>query len=118
MIERAREYHIEIDDVAITSLNYSKEFAKAVEVKQVAHQRAERAKFVVAQREQQKKAAIISAEGDAEAARLISDAVDKAGKGLLEIRKIEAAKEIAETLANANNITYLPGNGNVLYQLH
>jgi len=37
---------------------------------------------------------------------------------LVEIRKIEAAREIADTLAHAQNITYIPSQGNMLYQLH
>lgn len=119
MTERAKDYNIIIDDVAITGLNYSKEFMRAVELKQVAHQKAERSKFVVARTEQEKQAAIIRAEGEAQAAKLLSQAIEKAGRGLVEIRKIEAAKEIAQTLANAPNVTYLPGQGgNVLYQLH
>jgi len=118
MVERAKDYNIVIDDVAITQLSYSKEFMKAVELKQVAHQHAERSKFIVAKTEQEKQAAIIRAQGEAEAAKLISDSIEKAGRGLVDIRKIEAAKEIAQTLATASNITYLPGNGNVLYQLH
>ncbi|ETO13753.1 hypothetical protein RFI_23619 [Reticulomyxa filosa] len=113
MVERAKDYNIVIDDVAITQLFYSKEFMKAVELKQVAHQQAERSKFIVAKTEQEKQAAIIRAQGEAEAAKLISDNIEKAGRGLVEIRKIEAAKEIAQTLANASNITYLPGNGNI-----
>ena len=118
MTERASDYNIVIDDVAITNLSYSKEFSRAVEAKQVAHQQAERSKFVVAKTEQEKLAAIIRAEGEAEAAKLISQSIESAGRGLVEIRKIEAAREIAETLANAQNVTYLPGNGNILYQLH
>eukprot|EP00483_Globobulimina_turgida_P000535 UN00535 len=118
MTERARDYNIIIDDVAITNLSYSKEFMRAVENKQVAAQKAERYKFIVAKTEQEKRAAIIQAEGESEAARLLSTSIEKAGRGFIEIRKIEAAKEIAETLAHASNVTYLPGGGNVLYQLH
>lgn len=118
MTERAKEYNIIIDDVALTNLSYSKEFARAVEKKQVAMQNAEKSKFVVAKTEQEKRAAIIKAEGEAEAAFLISQAISESGRGFIEIRKIEAAKEIAQTLANASNVTYLPGGGNVLLQLH
>lgn len=58
------------------------------------------------QNEQLKKAAIIRAEGEAEAARLISEGM-KSGPGFIELRKIEALREIAETLAKSRNITYL-----------
>merc|ERR1719219_3061990 len=91
MTDRARDFGIVLDDVAITELSYSKEFSKAVEAKQVAQQNAERAKFVVMKREQEKKAAMIQA----------------SGPGLVDIRRIEGAQEIAQTLCYGNNVTYL-----------
>lgn len=58
------------------------------------------------------------AEGEAEAATIISRALSKAGDGLVQFRRIEASKEIAGTLAaNGRNVTYLPGGGNVLLQV-
>jgi prohibitin 1 len=54
---------------------------------------------------------VIRAEGEAEAARLITEATAKAGPALLELRRIEAAKEIAETLSEAKNVTFLPSGG-------
>ena len=47
-----------------THLTFGKEFTQAVELKQVAQQDAERARFLVEKAEQQKRAAIINAEGD------------------------------------------------------
>jgi len=117
LIERAADFHIILDDVAITQLSYSKEFAKAVEQKQVQQQLAERSKFIVMKTEHEKQAAIIKADGEGEAARLISRAVEDAGAGFIEIRRIEAAKEIADTLCHGQNITYLPGQGNMLYAI-
>ena len=61
--------------------------------------------------EQEKKAAIIRAEGEAESADVVSKALAKAGDGLLMIRRLEASKDIALTLANSPNITYLPNGG-------
>jgi prohibitin 1 len=49
-------------------------------------------------REQEKLASILRAEGDAEAARLVSEAIAKYGQGLIAIRKIEAAQDIMSTL--------------------
>jgi prohibitin 1 len=60
--------------------------------------------------EQEKLAAIIKAEGEAIAADLISKSIDKAGDGLIQFRRIEAAKEIASTLASSRNVTYLPAS--------
>ena len=51
-----------------------------------------------------------SAEGDSQAAEMISSALAKAGDGFVAFRKIEASKEIAHTLANSRNVTYLPSN--------
>ncbi|KAF9585285.1 Prohibitin-1, subunit of the prohibitin complex (Phb1p-Phb2p) [Lunasporangiospora selenospora] len=68
----------------------------------------QRAKFIVEKAEQEKNAAIIRAEGEAHAAEIISASLDKAGSGLIELRRIEASKDIAGTLAHAKNVTYLP----------
>ena len=52
--ERAEKYHIKLDDVSITHLAFGSDFNNAIEQKQVALQRAEKAKFVVARAEQEK----------------------------------------------------------------
>ncbi|KAK2111721.1 Prohibitin-1, subunit of the prohibitin complex (Phb1p-Phb2p) [Saguinus oedipus] len=102
---------------AATHLTFGKEFTEAVEAKQVAQQEAERARFVVEKAEQQKKAAIISAEGDSKAAELIANSLATAGDGLIELRKLEAAEDIAYQLSRSRNITYLPAGQSVLLQL-
>jgi len=61
-------------------------------------------------REEEKKAAILRAEGEAQAAELVSNAILENGKGLVAIRKIEAAIYIAKTLSSSPNITFLSGN--------
>uniref|UniRef100_A0A0G4HNS1 Prohibitin n=1 Tax=Chromera velia CCMP2878 TaxID=1169474 RepID=A0A0G4HNS1_9ALVE len=114
---RCSQFDIILDDVAITHLNYGKEFAKAIEEKQVAEQEAERIKFVVAKSEQERLAAVVRAEGEATAAEMISKALKDHGSGLLEIRRIEAAKEIADTLARSRNVMYVPGGMNMLMNL-
>ncbi|KVH92849.1 Band 7 protein [Cynara cardunculus var. scolymus] len=111
LIRRAKDFNIVLDDVAITHLSYGAEFSKAVEQKQVAQQEAERSKFVVAKAEQERRAAIIRAEGESESAKLISDATAAAGMGLIELRRIEASREISSTLARSNNVMYLPNTG-------
>lgn len=88
---------------------------------QVAQQEAERQVYVVALSDQERLAAIIRAEGEAEAAELISSALKESGIGLIEVRRIDTAKEIALTLATSRNITYLPtggGNTNMLLGLN
>jgi len=116
LTKRASEFNILLDDVSITHLSFSHEFTLAIESKQVAQQDAERSKFIVMKNEQLKKAAIIRAEGEAEAARLISEAM-KSGPGFIELRRIEAFREIAETLAKSRNVTYLPSGSNVFLSM-
>ncbi|KAJ1799011.1 Prohibitin-1, subunit of the prohibitin complex (Phb1p-Phb2p) [Coemansia sp. RSA 2399] len=111
LLARAQEFNIELEDVSITHMTFGKEFTVAVEKKQIAQQEAERARFVVEKAEQEKQAAIIRAEGEAEAAEAISKALAKAGPGLVKLRRIEASREIAETLAAARSVTYLPSGG-------
>jgi len=113
---RAAEFHITLDDVSITHVSFGSDFTAAIEAKQVAQQEAERARYVVSKTEQEKKAAIIKASGEAEAARLVQEAMT-AGSGFIELRKIEAMKEIAETLARSRNVTYIPQTGNVLLNM-
>ena len=115
LMERAKEFSIALEDVSITHMVFGKEFTEAVEQKQIAQQDAERAKFVVEKAEQEKLANIVRAEGEAEAATLISAALEKAGDGLVQLRMIDTSKSIAETLAKSGNVTFLPaGEGSSL----
>ena len=98
-------------------LKFGREFTAAIESKQVAEQDAERARFLVEKSEQEKKAAIIRAEGESQAAKVVSEALEHS-PALVELRRIEAAKDIAETLSKSRNVTYLPSGGqNMLLNL-
>jgi len=108
LLRRAAEFNIALEDVSITHLTFGKEFTKAVEDKQIAQQEAERARFIVEKAEQERQASVIRAEGEAEAADTISKAVAKSGDGLIMIRRIETQRELAQSLANNPNVTYLP----------
>ncbi|GMM54192.1 prohibitin subunit [Maudiozyma humilis] len=109
---RAGEFGIRLEDVSITHMTFGPEFTKAVEQKQIAQQDAERAKFLVEKAEQERQAAVIRAEGEAESAECISKALSKVGDGLLSIRRLEASKDIAQTLARSSQVTYLPSARN------
>lgn len=115
--ERAKQFGIVLDDISITHLTFGKEFTHAVELKQVAQQDAERAKFLVEKAEQEKIAAVISADGDATSARLLANAFGEAGMGLVELRRIEASEDVAYRLSRNRNIAYLPSNQTTLLQL-
>jgi prohibitin 1 len=110
MIARAKTFHLTLDDVAITHLTFGKEFMKAIEAKQVASQEAERQQWVVVRAEQERQAVVTRAEGEAEAAQIITAAMEKTGSAIIEVRRIDAAKEIAAKLANSRNVVYLPGS--------
>ncbi|CAA3009814.1 prohibitin-3, mitochondrial [Olea europaea subsp. europaea] len=118
LIRRAKDFNNVLDDVAITHLSYGAEFSRAVEQKQVAQQEAERSKFVVAKAEQERRAAIIRAEGESESAKLISDATATAGMGLIELRRIEASRENTATMSKSPNVMYLPDGNNLLLGLN
>ncbi|XP_019084678.1 PREDICTED: LOW QUALITY PROTEIN: prohibitin-5, mitochondrial-like [Camelina sativa] len=118
LIKRTGVFNIIIDDVSITDLSYSKEFLSAVEWKQVAQQEAELSKFLVAKADQERRAAVIRAEGESESARVLSKAIADAGMGLIELRRIEAAREIAVTLSTSPNVVYLPSGGNMLFAMN
>ncbi|KAG1328187.1 Prohibitin-6, mitochondrial [Cocos nucifera] len=109
LTERARNFNIALDDVSITSLSFGKEFTSAIEAKQVAAQEAERAKFIVEKAEQDKRSAIIRAQGEAKSAQLIGQAI-ASNPAFLALRQIEAAREIAQTIANSSNRVFLNSN--------
>jgi len=109
LIKRATNFYIHLDDVAITHLTFGGEFMKAIEKKQVASQEAERQQWVVKKADQIRAAVVTRAEGEAEAATIVTSALERTGNAIIEVRRIDAAKEIAAKLANSRNITYLPG---------
>uniref|UniRef100_A0A1I8ESJ2 PHB domain-containing protein n=3 Tax=Wuchereria bancrofti TaxID=6293 RepID=A0A1I8ESJ2_WUCBA len=114
LIERALDFNIILDDVAITELAFSPQYSAAVEAKQVAAQEAQRASFLVERAKQQRQEKIVQAEGEAQSAKLIGEAI-KRDPGFLKLRKIRAAQRISKIIAEtANNKVYLPSGGLML----
>lgn len=113
LTQRAGHFNIVLDDVSITNLTFSREYTSAVEAKQVAQQDAERAKFIVEKAQQDKQSAIIRAQGEAASATLIGAAVQQ-NPAFLTLRKIEAAREIASTVAASNNRVFLSADSLLL----
>merc|ERR1711934_452082 len=114
---RAQQFGLILDDISITHLTFGREFTQAVELKQVAQQDAEKARFLVEKAEQIQQAAIIAAEGDTEAADLMASAFSKAGEGLVELRRIETAEQISLDLSTSRNVVYLPQGQSTLLAL-
>lgn len=104
--QRASAFNVLLEDVAITHLAFSPEYAKAVEAKQVAQQDAARAKYIVLGAIQEKKTIITKARGEAESAELIGQAVKK-NPGFMKLRRIDAAKDIADIVTGSGNKVYL-----------
>jgi len=109
LVERAKDFNIILDDVSLTELSFGKEYTAAVESKQVAQQEAQRAAFVVERAKQEKQQKIVQAEGEAEAAKMLGQAIGM-NPGFLKLRKIRAAQTIAKTMANSQNKVFLSGS--------
>ncbi|KAH0863498.1 hypothetical protein HID58_080709 [Brassica napus] len=95
LTQRATNFNIALDD-----------FTATIEAKQVAAQEAERAKFIVEKAEQDKRSAVIRAQGEAKSAQLIGQAIAN-NQAFITLRKIEAAREISQTIAHSANKVYL-----------
>ncbi|MBE9039968.1 prohibitin family protein [Oscillatoriales cyanobacterium LEGE 11467] len=91
---RLEKYDIIVLDTSVVDLNFSPEFSRAVEEKQIAEQSAQRAVYVAQQAEQEAQAEINRAKGRAESQRLIAETL-KAQGGQLVLQKeaIEAWRE-------------------------
>ena len=117
LVARCQQFGLVLDDISITHLTFGREFSAAVEAKQVAAQEAEKAKYYVEKAEQVKIASVISAEGDTEAADLLAKAFKAQGEGLVELRRIETAEEVAQNMAASRNVVYLPSGQQTLLSL-
>lgn len=91
---RLDKYGIVVLDTSVVDLNFSPEFARAVEEKQIAEQRSQRAIYVAREAEQQAQADINRATGRAEAQRLLAETLKAQGGSLvLQKEAIEAWRE-------------------------
>lgn len=113
LTERAKDFSLILDDVAITELSFSREYTAAVEAKQVAQQEAQRAQFLVEKAKQEQRQKIVQAEGEAEAAKMLGEALGK-NPGYIKLRKIRAAQNISKTIATSQNRVYLTADNLVL----
>ncbi len=92
--ERLDKYGILVLDTSVVDLAFSPEFSKAVEEKQIAEQRAQRAVYIAQEAEQQAQAEINRAKGKAEAQRLLAETLRaQGGQLVLQKEAIEAWRE-------------------------
>ncbi len=94
LAKRLEKYGIDVLDTSVVDLTFSPEFSRAVEEKQIAEQRAQRAVYVAQEAEQEAQAEINRAKGRAEAQRLIAETLKaQGGELVLQKEAIEAWKE-------------------------
>ncbi len=90
---RLEKYGIIVLDTSVVDLAFSKEFSKAVEEKQIAEQRAQRAVYIAQEASQEAQADINRAKGKAEAQRLLAETLKaQGGELVLQKEAIEAWK--------------------------
>lgn len=75
--DRLEKYRIVVRDVSLVDIDFSREFNKAIESKQIAEQDAKKARYVADQALEEAEAEINTARGKAEAQRLINKTIDK-----------------------------------------
>lgn len=106
IIRRLGSYNIIVDPsgLSIVNFDFSPEFNKAIEAKQVAQQEAEKQKYVLQQAELQKQTEVARAKGTAEAAKLNAEALKVNGGGLVIAREwIEKWDGKLPSVASGNN---------------
>jgi regulator of protease activity HflC (stomatin/prohibitin superfamily) len=87
--ERLAVYNVVVEPngLSIVNFDFSPEFNKAIEEKQVAQQQAEKQRYVLQQAELEKETQIKRAEGQAQAAKLTAAALQAQGGGLVIARE-------------------------------
>eukprot|EP00088_Acartia_fossae_P024302 TRINITY_DN2526_c0_g1_i4.p1 TRINITY_DN2526_c0_g1~~TRINITY_DN2526_c0_g1_i4.p1 ORF type:complete len:296 (-),score=102.80 TRINITY_DN2526_c0_g1_i4:331-1218(-) len=113
LTDRARDFNIILDDVSLTELSFGKEYAAAVEAKQIAQQEAQRAAYTVEKAKQEKQQKIVRAEGEAAAASMLGEAITK-DPGYLKLRKLKASAQISNVISQSQNRVYLDGHSLML----
>jgi len=112
--QRLDKYGILVLDTSVIDLNFTKEFAQAVEDKQIAEQRAQRAVYIAREAEQEAQADINRAKGKAEAQRLLAETLRAQGGSLvLQKEAIEAWRQGGSQMPNVlvmggNNKSSIP----------
>jgi regulator of protease activity HflC (stomatin/prohibitin superfamily) len=87
--KRLAQYYIQVEPggLSITNFDFSPEFNKAIEAKQVAQQEAEKQKYLLQRAELEKQTEVTLAEGKAQAARLSAESLKVQGGSLVIARE-------------------------------
>ena len=111
--ERLAKYGIIILDTSVVDLNFSTEFARAVEDKQIAEQRAQRAVYIAKEAEQEAQAEINRAKGKAEAQKLLAETLKAQGGELVLLKEAiqswrEGGAQVPQVLVMGDKSGALP----------
>ena len=93
--ERLKELNMRADSIRLTDIEYSKQYAAAIENKQVAEQDAKREKNVTLQEKERAQQKLINAKAEAEAMRIKTNALAQS-KTLIEYERVQVEKIQAE----------------------
>ena len=89
--------YIVLDSLLVRNVDFSDEFKKAIEQKQVAQQAAERKKYELETEKIEKERKIVAAEGDAEAIRLRGEALSR-NPGLIQYEYVQKIAPGVQTI--------------------
>ncbi|MDR2772197.1 MAG: prohibitin family protein [Elusimicrobiota bacterium] len=98
--DNLRQYNIAIEAVNIKDIDFKQAFNDAVETKMIEAQKVKTAEYKMMQAEQEKKAAILEAEGEAERQRLLAQSASRDSVSLAWIAKWNG--ELPKTMAGSN----------------
>ncbi len=93
--ERLMELNMRADSIRLTDIEYSKQYAAAIENKQVAEQDAKREKNITLQEKEKAEQKLINAKAEAEAMRIKTNALAQS-KTLVEYERVQVEKIQAE----------------------
>lgn len=104
--EKMAEKQVIVSDIAITNFEFSKQFLKAVEEKQIAEQEAKRATNLVEKVKKEAEQKILQAEAEAKSLRLQREVVSD---NLIKLRQVEAQLKAIEKW-DGRMPTYMAGD--------
>ncbi len=98
--ERMKKYNVIVDDINIVNVQFSHDFAQAVEQKQVAEQRAKQASYEAVKAENDATAEINRARGQAEAQKMLRLTLSPE---LLQLKALEKWNGVLPTMMTSGN---------------
>lgn len=105
--ERLTKNEIIVTDISLVNLDFTDQFLKAVEDKQIAEQQAKMSEKLVVKAKRDAEQVIAKAQGEAEALRMQKASITKE---LVDLRKVDAQLKAIEKW-NGVMPTYIGGNG-------